>query len=81
MTDDDRSRLRDATNCERFALRKAEQSMTGVEHELEEELDVFVEHLADAEQTIEADVREQHWGLQPERPLSWRAAASDSPRG
>jgi hypothetical protein len=65
--------MTDDANRERFALRRAEQRMTAVEHELAEDLDVFKAHLADAEKTIEAEVREQHWGLPPERPLSWRA--------
>jgi hypothetical protein len=75
MTDDDRTQLRDAQNTEGFALRRAERNMTEVEHDLAGALDTFVEHLADAEQTIEAGVRKQHAGLPPERPLSWRAPA------
>jgi hypothetical protein len=80
MTADDRSQLRNASNGERFALRKAEERMTALEHELHEQLDAFDEHLSDAEEAIEAEVGKEHWGLSPERPLSWRGAGRDSPR-
>jgi hypothetical protein len=70
---DDDGGMTDEANREHFALRRAEQRMTAVEHELEADLDAFKAHLTDAEKTIEAEVREQHRGHPPERPLSWRA--------
>ena len=71
-----RAELRNATNTERFGMRKAVERMTAVEHGLDRELDVFTVHLADSEHAIEAAFRVEHSGHDPERPLSWRGAQS-----
>jgi hypothetical protein len=71
MNGNDRSRLRDEENRERFALRRAEQRMAAGAKALEQEVEVFGEHLERVELRIEADAREEHWGREPERPLSW----------
>ena len=48
--------------------------MVAVEHELERELDVFTVSLADSEHRIEAGLRAEHSGHDPERRLSWQTA-------
>jgi hypothetical protein len=76
MTACTRAELRDATNTEGFEMRKAVERMTAVEQELERELDAFSAELADSEKCLEAALRAEHSGHDPQRPLSWRAAAS-----
>jgi hypothetical protein len=71
MNGNDRSRLRDENNRERFALRRAERRMDAGAKALEHELEAFGAHLEQVELRIEANVREEHWGHDPERPLSW----------
>ena len=71
-----RAELRNATNTEGFGMRKAVERMAAVEHELERELDAFSVTLAASEHEIEAALRVEHSGHEPERPLSWRAAES-----
>jgi hypothetical protein len=70
-----RAELRNATNTEAFEMRKAIERMTAVEHELGRELEAFTADLADSEKHLEATFRVEHSGHDPERPLSWRAAA------
>ena len=64
--------MHDDVNRERFALRRAEQHMAAEEKALEREIEVFGEHLEQVEQRVEATFRKEHWGHEPERPLSWR---------
>jgi hypothetical protein len=73
MNSNDRSRLRDEVNRECFALARAEERMAAGEKALERQLEVFGENLEHVEQRVEASFREEHWGRDPERPLSWRA--------
>jgi hypothetical protein len=71
-----RAELREATNTERFEMRKAVERMVAVEHHLERELDAFSVRLADSEHGIEAALRVEHSGHDPQRPLSWRSHES-----
>ena len=71
MNDNERSRLHGTANSEGFALRRAQRRMAAGEKALERELEDFGEHLDQVEQQVEAEVREGHWGSEPERPLSW----------
>jgi hypothetical protein len=75
-----RTRLRNETNAERLGMRQAVARMTAVEHELTRRLDAFSVRLADSEKQLEATFRVEHSGHDPERPLSWRAAASHESR-
>jgi hypothetical protein len=50
--------------------------MAAVEHELEQDLDAFSVQLADSELGIEAALRVEHSGHDPQRPLSWRSHES-----
>jgi hypothetical protein len=83
MTLDDRSKLHDATNRERFALRRAVRLMAAEQREFERDLEVFDEHVDGTKHRIEADLREVHWGHEPERRPSWqggRLPARSRPR-
>ncbi|HSD76870.1 MAG TPA: hypothetical protein VLA98_05675 [Solirubrobacteraceae bacterium] len=72
MDDDLRARLRDDEDRERFAIRREERDMAAEDVELEDELEVFEEDVRRAEQAIDRDLREEHWGRDPERLPFWR---------
>ena len=57
--------------------------MEAEERVLESELDVFEDDVQRAEHEIEAELRKEHFGRDPERPLSWKAgeAQAGSKRG
>ena len=78
MTDAAMSRLKNAENSERFALRKAEARMAAGIHELDQELSAFAEDLDETEVTVEAELRKEHWGHEPLRPLSWVVGRRDA---
>jgi hypothetical protein len=65
------ARLRDEEDRNRFAVRRAEERMERLEHELEERLSTLGEAEARAERSIEEELRREHWG-RPERSPSWR---------
>jgi hypothetical protein len=77
MTHDERSRKRVAGDRELFAIRRAERKMAADEHDLARGLDAFKQDLEHAEHTIEAELRAEHSGHDPERPVSWRAGSPD----
>ena len=74
----ERSRLKDRTNSERFALRRAERRMAASVHEMNGELRAFSARLERVELTLEAEFRVEHWGHEPERPVSWRVDHRDA---
>jgi hypothetical protein len=73
MTDENElRRLKDAEHRARFALRRAERNLTADERDAGRALDAFTEDLAEVEQTVAAELRKEHWGRDPERPVAWR---------
>jgi hypothetical protein len=75
MPDDERAHLRDEVNRERFALRGDEQRMAAGEQALERELEAFDVRVEHAKAIVGSDLREGHWGREPERVPSWQARA------
>jgi hypothetical protein len=66
-----RALLEDEENRNEFAIRREERQMAAEERELEREmasLEVDEEHV---KQEIEAELRREHMGLDPERRLGW----------
>jgi hypothetical protein len=75
MTTDEHAKRRNEEQHELFAIRRGEAVMAAKEHELEEALEAFDAEVTKAEQTIDADLREEHWGHEPERLPFWRRGA------
>jgi hypothetical protein len=71
MTGDQDAKRRDEEHRELFAIRREEQAMAAEERKLEEELKSLDADLTQAERTIDADLRQQHWGHDPEQPPFW----------
>jgi hypothetical protein len=65
------ARLRDEEDRNRFAVRRAEKHMERLEHELEARLRTLGEKEAQAERSIEEELRREHWG-RPEGSPAWR---------
>ncbi len=75
------AQLHDEENRAEFAIRKEEREMAAEEEELEHEMKEFEEEEARAKRRIEAELRAEHHGHQPERPIAWgdgEAGSEDS---
>lgn len=68
---DEQAKLHDEENRAEFATRRQEAAMAGEERRLEHEMEDLEKAQTHAKRQIEAEVREEHWGHEPERPLSW----------
>lgn len=79
MDDPDRARRLDEENRERFAIRKEEGRMAAEERELEEELEDLGEDLEEAEDKLDRELREEHWGHEPEHPPAWHDGPGPPP--
>ena len=79
MNADEQARHRDEYDRERMAIRKAERSMVAEERELERALEAFNADLASAERSIDAELRREHHGREPEHLPFWRAGAPGKP--
>ena len=77
---DEHAAQRDARDRELFAIRREERDMEVEERVLERELADFEGDLADAELEIEQELRREHFGHEPERPLAWTDDAAKRPR-
>jgi hypothetical protein len=64
--------LRIEARRRRRALEQAERRMAAGARALEVGLDRFDEDVRSAEAAIDADLRIQHWGREPERLPHWR---------
>jgi len=71
MHHDDRSKQHDAQNRELFAIRRTARRLAAEERELERTLRAFGDHIERVEACIEAEMRKEHWGHEPPRPLAW----------
>jgi hypothetical protein len=65
-----------------LAIGKEERHMAREERELEREMRELERAEARAQKEIEEELRREHWGQEPERPLRWpdREGAPDSAR-
>lgn len=64
-------RLRGNEIDEELAIRKEERHMAHVERALEREMREFEEAEERVEKEIGEELRREHWGHEPERPLRW----------
>ena len=69
---DEEARLRAQGHREEFAIRREEQAMAQEERRLAHELQKLSEDEGRTELEIEAEIRTEHWGHEPERPLAWK---------
>ena len=68
---DEQAQLHDEENRAEFAIRREEAAMAAEEGRLEHQLEDVERAEAQAKQRIAAELREEHWGHEPERRLSW----------
>jgi hypothetical protein len=68
---DKQDRSRGNQVSEELAIAKAERHMAHEERELEREMREFEDAEEAAEKEIEEELRREHWGHEPERPLRW----------
>lgn len=73
--DDQRARRRDEEDRESFAIRREEREMAAEIKRLQREEDVVQEDVERAERTIDADLRVEGWGRDPERLPFWRSGS------
>jgi len=64
-------RLRGNEVSEELTIGKEERHMAHEERELERDMTELEDAEEDAEKEIEQELRRQHWGHEPERPLRW----------
>jgi hypothetical protein len=77
---DERARVHDAANRDRFAIRRTLRAMTIELKRLEREahdFDVRQQHTKDA---IEEIWLVEHWGLPPLKPPAWRTSTAGEGR-
>lgn len=74
----ERARLRAQELHAEFANRREEQARSSQERQLARDMDKFIVDEARAKQEIEAELRIEHWGLDPERPLAWKDRADNA---
>jgi hypothetical protein len=80
---DKRDGLRGTEVGEELAIGKQERHMADEERELARELRELENAEEHAEKEIGEELRREHWGHQPERPLRWpsqRGSSSPQPR-
>ena len=77
---DEHAAQRDRRDRELFAIRREERAMELEERVLEQELTVFEGDLKEAEVEIEKELRREHFGQEPDHPLSWTGDAAKRPR-
>ncbi len=68
---DDLARLHDEENRDEFAIREAERRMVSEEQEMEREMKEFEDAEERSERQIEEELRQEHWGHEPERRPVW----------
>jgi hypothetical protein len=68
---DNLDRLRASEVGEELAIGKAQRNMAHQERELEREMRELEDAEEGAEKEIEEELRREHWGHDPERPLHW----------
>jgi len=78
--DDEEVRLRNQEIEAQFAIRREERSMTGEQRRLTRELADLREDEEQTKHAIEAELRREHWGKDPERLLAWEDHARDDVR-
>jgi hypothetical protein len=69
---DEEARLRAQEHHAEFAIRREELAMKQQERRLAHELQTLAADEERAEVEIEAEIRVEHWGHEPERPLTWK---------
>ncbi len=72
---DEMARLRNEEHQLEFAVRKSAREMDAVERALERRLHEFEHDEAETKRSIEAELRREHQGREPERPPSWRTGS------
>jgi hypothetical protein len=76
---DERTRLRVAEHRCRRELERADRRMAATERALQAKLEALDGEIHLAETTIDAYLRLQHWGREPEHPPKWTAPTRDPP--
>lgn len=76
---EERARGHDEENRQGFVIRREERNMAHVERQLEREMEAFRDAEQHTEHAIEDQWRDEHWGLEPERPPRWRPPDAPSP--
>jgi len=75
---DEQAKLHDEENRAEFAIRREEAEMAAEEHRLERKMEDFEKAEAQAKRNIEAELRDEHWGHEPEHRLSWEEPSPDA---
>jgi len=65
------SRLRADEVSAELEIHRIERAVAAEEHRLDRQLEHLGEAEGAAKRDIEAELRREHWGLEPERPLAW----------
>ncbi len=68
---DEQAKLHDEENRAEFAIRREEAAMADDERRLEREMEDYDKREEEAKRHIEAELRKEHWGHEPERRPSW----------
>ena len=74
---DEQAKLHDQENRADFAIRREEAAMDVEARRLEQQMKEFEQEEAQAKRDIEAELRKEHWGHDPERRLSWEEQSQD----
>ena len=69
---DEEARLRAEEDHAQNAIRREERAMAKEQRQLAREMESFVDGEERVEHEIEAELRKEHWGHEPERPLAWK---------
>lgn len=81
MTDrEEEARLRAEEHHTEFAIRRDEQAMANEAQRLAHEMEELSQDQERAEREIEEELRTEHWGKEPERPLGWTRDARNRSR-
>jgi hypothetical protein len=73
--DDDRdeeARLRSQEHHAEFAIQREAQALAKQARRLADEMATLIVDEERTEADIEAEIRTEHWGRDPERPLAWK---------
>jgi len=72
MTDrEELAQLHDEANRAEFAIRREERDITDELAQLDDDGQRLGQAEENAKQEIGAELRKEHWGRDPERPLTW----------
>ncbi len=67
----DIARMHDEENRSEFAISRRLRAMAAEEREMERAMREFEEDADQAKRLIKAELRTEHWGRDPARPVAW----------